>query len=112
MPSPETILSGAASIANGWRTLGIGWHALLGQWPMYARPQSDQGVPVLKRFEFMSPTWIAMAREQILRAVDGKDLSTIRAIDRHTMPTARSSVTMPMPSPSPATRRLLPPTRL
>jgi len=30
MPSPETILSGAASIANGWRTLAIGWHALLG----------------------------------------------------------------------------------
>jgi len=33
---------------------------------------------VLKRFEFMSPTWIAMAREQILRALDGKDLRTIR----------------------------------
>ena len=30
MPSPEIILSGAASIANGWRTLAIGWHALLG----------------------------------------------------------------------------------
>jgi hypothetical protein len=30
MPSPETILDGAASIANGWRTLAIGWHALLG----------------------------------------------------------------------------------
>ena len=33
---------------------------------------------MLKRFEFMSPTWIAMAREQILRALDGKDLRTIR----------------------------------
>ena len=43
-----------------------------------ARPQPDQGVPVLNRFEFMSPTWIAMAREQILRALDGKDLRTIR----------------------------------
>jgi hypothetical protein len=30
MPSPETILSGAASIANGWRTLAISWHALFG----------------------------------------------------------------------------------
>jgi len=30
----------------------------------------------LKRFEFMSPAWIAMAREQILRALDGKDLRT------------------------------------
>ena len=33
---------------------------------------------MLKRFEFMSPTWIAMAREQIVRALDGKDLRTIR----------------------------------
>ena len=102
---------------------------------------------MLKRFEFMSPAWIAMAREQILRALEGKDLSTIRftlceeftnppehlrspgaqsigfyvrlgdgrvevAIAPQTMLTARSSVTTPMPSRSPATRRLLPPTRL
>ena len=102
---------------------------------------------MLKRFEFMSPTWIAMAREQILRALDGKDLRAIRFTlceeftnppehlrpsgaqtigfyvrlgdgkvevgDRPiTMPTARSSVTTPMPSPSPVTRRLPPPTRL
>ena len=30
MPSAETILHGAAAIANGWRTLAIGSHALLG----------------------------------------------------------------------------------
>jgi hypothetical protein len=30
MPSAETILNGAAAIANGWRTLAIGSHALLG----------------------------------------------------------------------------------
>jgi len=29
MPSAETILHSAAAIANGWRTLAIGWHALL-----------------------------------------------------------------------------------
>jgi len=30
MPSAETILDSAAAIANGWRTLAIGSHALLG----------------------------------------------------------------------------------
>jgi SCP-2 sterol transfer family protein len=33
---------------------------------------------VLKRCEFMSPTWIAMAREQIIGVLAGKDLRTIR----------------------------------
>jgi hypothetical protein len=33
---------------------------------------------VLNKVEFMSPQWIAMAREQILHALDGKDLRTIR----------------------------------
>jgi len=33
---------------------------------------------MMKNFEFMSPAWIAMAREQILRALDGKDLTTVR----------------------------------
>lgn len=32
----------------------------------------------MERFEFMSPAWIAMAREQILRALAGKDLRAVR----------------------------------
>ena len=32
----------------------------------------------MERFEFMSPAWIAMAREQILRVLNGKDLRTVR----------------------------------
>ena len=30
MPAAETILSNAASIANGWWTLAVAWHAVLG----------------------------------------------------------------------------------
>jgi hypothetical protein len=32
----------------------------------------------MDKFEFMSPAWIAMAREQILGALAGKDLRTVR----------------------------------
>jgi len=32
---------------------------------------------VPERFKFMSPAWIAMAREQIFDALDGKDLGTV-----------------------------------
>jgi hypothetical protein len=44
MPSPDTILSGLASIANDWRWLAIGWHLWLamltgllagGWWPFW-----------------------------------------------------------------------------
>lgn len=31
-----------------------------------------------QQFEFMSPAWIATAREQIVRALEGKDLKTVR----------------------------------
>src|SRR5690606_34629702 len=33
---------------------------------------------MMSKFEFMSPAWIAMAREQILRVLEDKDLGNVR----------------------------------